>query len=148
MKSCNRSLDPWLQIVKDIRITYRGSVARNNANEAPSTSEVQPGPRTSVLDRGRVANHEPVTPCVRIHVLERKERVVTIAWHDPTSCHYDDQLWHRCAAPRNGVCALSGDEILRGADIFRPWRRKSMPANAHAMILTSALPEVRSVDGA
>jgi hypothetical protein len=73
---------------------------------------------------------------------------VTVAWHDSTSCHYDDQHWHRAKAAHEGICAISGTFIAQGADIYRPSRCSHSPVNAGAMILTDALPPLPKVDGA
>jgi hypothetical protein len=34
--------------------------------------------------------------------------VAIIAWMDPTTCCYGEQLWRRCVARKSGICALSG----------------------------------------
>ncbi|WP_087660293.1 DUF3331 domain-containing protein [Caballeronia terrestris] len=78
--------------------------------------------------------------CLRIRVIEHTDSRATVSWHDPTSCHYDDQHWRRARARHAGVCALSGATVSRGEDIFQPSRRRPPPANAGAMILASALP--------
>jgi hypothetical protein len=82
-------------------------------------------------------------PGARITVIERVGRSVKIAWHDPTACRYGDQCWHRATARRSGVCAITGAPITRGMDIFRPSCAGPAPVNAYAMILASALPDVR-----
>jgi hypothetical protein len=88
--------------------------------------------------------------CVAIGVLDYTDRTATLTWHDPTACHYDDQRWHRAAAQCNGVCAMTGALITRGADVFRPSRRKTSraPRNAGAMILASALLALPLIDPA
>jgi hypothetical protein len=75
-----------------------------------------------------------------VRIVELSERSLTIVWHDPTACSYDDQRWRRSRSRRAGVCALTGAAIRRGQDIFKPSSGKPPPANAEAMILASALP--------
>jgi hypothetical protein len=44
-----------------------------------------------------------------IRILERNGQTsATVAWSDPTSCCYGEQIWRRCIAKKAGVCALSG----------------------------------------
>ncbi|MFT0174038.1 DUF3331 domain-containing protein [Paraburkholderia mimosarum] len=73
-------------------------------------------------------------------IVEWSEKSLTIVWHDPTACSYDDQRWRRTRSTRVGVCAVSGLVIHQGQDVFKPCRSKPSPANAEAMILANALP--------
>ncbi|WP_405044826.1 DUF3331 domain-containing protein [Paraburkholderia sp. USG1] len=69
---------------------------------------------------------------------------VCLSWHDPTLCNYEEQVWTPGLARRSGRCALSGAHIRRGDAVYRPQTRGSTPpANSDAMILTSALEQVR-----
>jgi hypothetical protein len=131
--------DPWkhiLYVLQQDCSSSRGDERKAN-RESPRG---RPG--------GTAAPYFPT--CVKISVLDRTDRTATLAWHDPTSCHYDDQRWHRAAAQCNGVCAMTGALITRGTDIFRPSRRKTnlAPCNAHAMILASALQALPLLDSA
>jgi hypothetical protein len=74
-----------------------------------------------------------------ITVVERPTRTsATIEWRDSTNCYYGAQLWRLVRARRSGVCALSGEPISRGDEIFKPCGRTDA-ANADAMIRTSAM---------
>jgi hypothetical protein len=77
-----------------------------------------------------------------IRIVEWSERSLTIVWHDPTACSYVDQRWTRSKSISAGVCALTGEVIRRGQDIFKPSGSRPPPANAGAMILVSALPVI------
>ena len=78
--------------------------------------------------------------CVRIRIAELSAGTATLSWHDSTACHYEDQKWRRGKARRAGICSLSGQSVMRGADVFRPSRRGVRgPVNSDAMILASAL---------
>ena len=83
--------------------------------------------------------------CVTINVLECSDRIAMIEWIDPTGGHYAEQRWQRSITRRSGICALSGDAIVRGDCVFRPTRRVPAPMNSHAMILARALPIRNSV---
>jgi hypothetical protein len=144
MKPCEGKVDPWLQILgnlRDMSASSTPAVTMRFVEASPGARRKPPAPWYV-----KTAPDPACASNVTINVLDRMERVATIAWHDPTSCHYDDQRWHRCIARRAGVCALTGARIVRGADIFRPSHSRPVPVNAHAMILTSALPEVHRVD--
>jgi Domain of unknown function (DUF3331) len=87
------------------------------------------------LDYRPDAHHQ----CV-IRVLERHGNTgATVAWSDPTSCCYGEQLWRRCVARKRGACALSGKDIAAGDAVYRPRRVGQMPCNSEAMILASVL---------
>jgi hypothetical protein len=75
-----------------------------------------------------------------IHVLERSNSTrVTLAWRDPSHCAYGDQEWYRTRARRSGVCAVSGREIRRGEDVYRPRPTRPLALNADAMIHIAVL---------
>jgi len=99
--------------------------------------------------RGRV-HSEPLpwqetsffSTCVKITVLECCDGFASIEWNDPTQGHYAEQRWQRCIARRNGICALSGESIVRGDCVYQPARKLAKPVNSCAMILARALPIV------
>jgi len=74
----------------------------------------------------------------QIEVLDRPSQFCAlISWRDSTRCSYCYQLWRRCVSKKTGFCALSGDPINRGDEIFRPCVRNTIPLNASAMILAT-----------
>jgi len=94
---------------------------------------------------GRAPSANSTLRTFTVTVLERLAgSLVALSWHDPTLCNYEEQLWSPALAGRSGRCALSGLHISRGDSIYRPRARGGVtPLNADAMILASALPEVR-----
>jgi hypothetical protein len=77
-------------------------------------------------------------PNVHIEVIEHSTPAcAVISWRDSTSCCYGYQVWRQATSRRAGVCALSGAEIRRGDEIFQPYVRYVLPANAAAMILAA-----------
>ncbi|EUC12373.1 DUF3331 domain-containing protein [Paraburkholderia hospita] len=82
-----------------------------------------------------------------IKVLERHgQTVATVAWADSTACCYGEQLWRRCVARRDGICALSGQVIAKGDAVYCPRLVQPVPRNIQAMILASALEAIPSAD--
>jgi hypothetical protein len=78
-------------------------------------------------------------------VEELSNSLFSLCWHDPTLCHYQEQVWMPCAARESGHCALSGKRISRGDAVYRPrLRGPARPLNADAMILASELVKHRS----
>jgi hypothetical protein len=148
MKACAKEANRWALILSKLReaqsfqmhdVLTPAVVGRSYAAGA--------GPRSDhARKQTETRSVLPLSPYAKIYVLDRTERAATITWHDPTACHYDDQRWYRCTASHKGVCAITGALIVRGADIFRPARARSMPVNSDAMILASALPAVSGVD--
>jgi hypothetical protein len=64
---------------------------------------------------------------------------VVIMWLDSTKCRYSEQVWRRTKARSSGYCSLSGAQIRRGDDVYRPNARRAGLVNADAMILVSEL---------
>ncbi|WP_367889679.1 DUF3331 domain-containing protein [Burkholderia sp. L27(2015)] len=74
----------------------------------------------------------------QIEVLDRPSQFCAlISWRDSTRCSYCYQLWRRAVSKKAGFCAISGDPINRGDEIFRPCVRNTIPLNASAMILAT-----------
>jgi len=138
----------WGQILSGLvgGAVFRPNLADRNAGDLDASCS-----GASKTDSSTVtANAEVSCNCLsaNVRVVDRTEQTATVAWHDPTSCHYDDQHWHRAKAAHEGICAISGTFIPQGADIYRPSRCSHSPVNAGAMILTTALPPLPKVDGA
>jgi hypothetical protein len=74
------------------------------------------------------------------NIIERASRgTITVAWRDPTSCRYGDQIWHAGVARKPGVCALSGTCINPGDAVYEPKSMRTPALNAGAMILCSVV---------
>lgn len=140
------SVNTWRKILSGLIVaTNREKVGSQGVlDEVPAHKKGRRRECFSGISLGRVDCND--VGCASILILDRTEKKATIGWHDPTSCYYADQCWTRSVASRVGVCAVSGEIIARGADIFRPSRAKPVPANASAMILTSALPALAQQD--
>ena len=77
-------------------------------------------------------------PAVR--VIDRPSPLsVTLDWRDATKCCYREQLWVAARARVAGRCAMSGEPIAPGDEIFRPRPARPAPRNVNAMILASAI---------
>jgi len=63
---------------------------------------------------------------------------LTVYWRDST-CHYGDQQWRRGRARQCGNCAVTGEPIQVGDDVYRPSARQSTPMNSHEMLLASTV---------
>ncbi|WP_373864432.1 DUF3331 domain-containing protein [Paraburkholderia unamae] len=81
------------------------------------------------------------TPPCRVTVLDRpSSHALTVLWSDACSGHYGEQTWRLVFAKRDALCALTGTEILKGDEVFRPRvKRNSLPANWDRMILASKI---------
>jgi hypothetical protein len=146
MKPCDNKTNLWMQILSGLGDDCSSALSGANAYLIAATREMRRQPPAHLTTHDKIATFAPFSASVKICVLDRTERVATISWQDPTSCHYADQRWHRSTAQHGGVCAVTGAAIARGADIFRPSRASPAPANAQAMILTGALPEPHTTD--
>jgi hypothetical protein len=64
------------------------------------------------------------------------DRMIIVAWQDPTGGRYGDQTWARMLARRDTVCALTGLSVKTGDAVFHPKSlRERRPANAESVIL-------------
>ena len=113
------ALDPWAQTI--FRLT---SLNNGVSFDAPSLRRPFAQP-----DDSRVA----------VKLIERPSTTtVTIEWRDATRCCYGDQVWRAMRARKAGVCAMSGDAIRPGDQVYAP-NPRPVPSNAGAMILASVL---------
>jgi hypothetical protein len=67
-------------------------------------------------------------------------RSVSLSWRDSTGGNYREQRWVLRAARTRGVCALSGQAIVRGDNIYHPVSgSRGAPSNLAQMIRADAL---------
>ncbi|REG49038.1 uncharacterized protein DUF3331 [Paraburkholderia sp. BL6669N2] len=124
-----RRIDPWRQTVLMLSRGPEHSESSGAFPEKNSRSSIRAP--TSGTSRSLY---------VFVSFLERSTpSSVTLAWRDPTSCFYGEQIWRVADARVAGICALSGQLIVRGDRIYHPRQSKPQPANAGAMILESVL---------
>jgi hypothetical protein len=77
-------------------------------------------------------------PCVT--VIDRPSALtVVLDWRDPTKCCYREQRWVSARARVSGRCAMSGEPIEPGDEIYRPRPARPAPRNVSAMVLASAV---------
>jgi hypothetical protein len=68
---------------------------------------------------------------------------VSITWRDSTAANYCEQLWIRRIARSQGVCAITGNSIVRGDAVYGPaGRTAARPANAAQMVLAEAIEDL------
>ncbi|MEA3121726.1 MAG: hypothetical protein QOH33_1281 [Paraburkholderia sp.] len=131
MDSNAGDLDPWgqtlglLALLSGVANAHAESLVNiaHKANQRVPVLRVQPGPGSVVAK-----------------IVERASPgTITVAWRDPTSCRYGDQIWRASVAREPGVCALSGKPITPGDAVFEPKTMRKPALNAGAMILCSAV---------
>lgn len=139
MDSVIDNLDAWQCILGELQAVTCGLSAKSPMLHATrcGAKELSITARPPRSSDNVSRTHSASNASVRI--VELSERSLTIVWHDPTSCSYVDQRWTRSKSGRVGICALSGEDIRKGVDIFKPCGSKPPPANAGAMILVTAL---------
>lgn len=134
------NVDAWQGILRQLRAIT--SDLRDELWRAGGVDYRCPWRRIPVQDSTRASCAETAQAgqTANVRVVEWSDKSLTIVWHDPTACSYDDQRWRRLKSTKDGVCALTGQAIRKGDEVFKPGRSKPPPANAEAMILVSALP--------
>jgi hypothetical protein len=122
-----KNLDPWTRTIT--------LLSMHDHSEPSVTEHYEVRPALDVT---------PQTPCSRarpiVRVIDRPTALsVTLDWRDPTECCYREQLWVAARARVSGRCAMSGESIATGDEIFRPRPARPVPRNVGAMILASAV---------
>jgi hypothetical protein len=140
LTSAPRGQDPWASMLATIHQFSSPPDPLRNPPELSgrprSGGEPYRPPRT---DGGEARTYKVTV------VEELSNSLFSLCWHDPTLCHYQEQVWMPCAARASGHCALSGKHIARGDAVYRPrLRGPARPLNADAMILASELVEHRN----
>lgn len=121
-------LDPWSQTV--------GWLTMQSAGKGARASDSSAARKHAICDA-------PTSAAVRVSVIDRPtSSTATVAWCDPRSCRYGDQVWRASIARQPGTCALSGRSIGRGDAIYRPRACRPSPLNASAMILAAVVEDV------
>jgi hypothetical protein len=133
-------VNPWSQVVSLLSGLSSGG---DITGEEPWRVDCRRGARAERIGKhGKALEAMPVAvPPNRITSIEREsDAYALISWCDPTMCHYVDQVWSRVAARCSGHCALTGQHILRGDQVFKPRARGRLrPVNGDEMILATAL---------
>lgn len=161
-----RLADPWSFVIAGLKDgaeaapNTRGSagaaqppaVAAQDATEEPRQSASRSGRectgrarRGAAADRARAPS--ALAESAVVTFVERfSAKSVSITWRDSTAANYCEQLWIRRIARSQGVCALTGNSIVRGDAVYGPaGRTAARPANAAQMVLAEAIEELESV---
>jgi hypothetical protein len=129
--------DPWSRTLAALLQfnTPPGEFPDEFDHTALHPAPVEPEPATAAPDDRAFS----------VTVLEQlSNALVVIAWHDPTMCNYEEQVWAPALAKHAGWCALSGTRICRGDYVYKPRTRGPIaPLNGEAMILASVLQMIR-----
>lgn len=119
---------------------------------AELASMLDGGTRVPEQGRGNVIGaREPNETGVRANGIDEVARAIVaverlngstvlVSWSDSTRCRYDEQRWVNAKSRRKGRCALSGELVQVGDDVYKPqWRGSKRPGNSAEMILASAM---------
>jgi len=137
--------DPWTTTISRL-----GKPAGQDIKVA-SSDKCDNGPcaaraarRTATVDRKKAQASAGEHSGAVITFVERfGAKSVSITWRDSTAGRYTEQLWVRRIARSRGVCALTGEEIVRGDAVYGPFSRpSSRPRNMSTMILAKLLDDL------
>jgi hypothetical protein len=159
-----RLADPWAFVIAGLKdAKHVGDDAEPVSNEAiESESKVNATARKATEDlrqsaqragrectgrvrRGAAADRARAPSALAksavVTFVERfTAKSVSITWRDSTAANYCEQLWIRRIARSQGVCALTGNSIVRGDAVYGPaGRTAARPANAAQMVLAEAI---------
>jgi hypothetical protein len=161
-----RLADPWTLVIaglKESAVPIQDGAAASKLKDianATATTDSQDSPRRSAPRAGRdcanQARRSAAADRARAPSASAESAVVTfverftsksvsITWRDSTAANYCEQLWIRRIARSQGVCALSGNSIVRGDAVYGPaGRTAARPANAAQMVLAEAIDELEA----
>jgi hypothetical protein len=78
---------------------------------------------------------------ITVHILETSARnKILVSWRESGLCNYTEQTWHLHRAKKTGYCALSGQPVQRGDEVYQPIGK---PVNHDTYILADI---VKSAD--
>jgi len=153
-----RLADPWAFVIAGLKdsaepVSKAAGVSEAKVNAA--SQDVAEEPRQSAsrsgrectgrVRRGAAADRARAPAAVAesavVTFVERfSPKSVSITWRDSTAANYCEQLWIRRIARSQGVCALTGNSIVRGDAVYGPaGRTAARPANAAQMVLAEAI---------
>ncbi|MGU7779051.1 DUF3331 domain-containing protein [Burkholderia sp. PU8-34] len=96
---------------------------------------------------GRMAHPDDLSSVATVRILGRQSiSTISVAWLDPTACHYGEQIWKVCIARHRGICALSHEPIHVGDLVYRPSRLRPKPVNLNFMILAACVEDIQVLD--
>lgn len=132
-------VNPWTQVVS---LLSHLSKQEEKVDATPLSALVRR--RLEVKHRKAIGRQKATSGTghrSKITAIERRnDRSAFISWCDPTRGHYVDQLWIMAKASSVGRCALTGQGIKRGDQVFRPCiRNRSLPSNCNEMVLATAV---------
>ena len=133
-----RLADPWAFVIAGLKdsaepVSKAAGVSEAKVNAA--SQDVAEEPRQSAsrsgrectgrVRRGAAADRARAPAAVAesavVTFVERfSPKSVSITWRDSTAANYCEQLWIRRIARSQGVCALTGNSIVRGDAVYGP----------------------------
>jgi hypothetical protein len=132
--------DPWATTLAAIREFSSPPHQLRNSSD-PSGRPASAGVRL----RPRETDGGDIRTCTVTVVEDLPNSLFALRWHDPTHCHYAEQVWVPSRARSLGRCALSGKNISLGDPVYRPQTRaRAKPLNLDAMILASEMIKART----
>jgi hypothetical protein len=120
-------VDPWTRTIHLLSL--------DDGPQCPVEEPIERPPKRRTSADSNASTWEP---CVTV-VDRPGMSTVVLDWRDPTKCCYREQLWISARARVAGRCAMSGEPIIPGDEIFRPRPARPVPRNVSAMILASAV---------
>jgi hypothetical protein len=127
------STTAWQHILNSLE-----RISVKKGNDTRTTPSPQAGTRARSPTISDILRPARVGPYLEI-VENYSNTVIGVYWSDPQSGRYGEQKWKLGKASGRAVCALSGEQVRRGDEVFRPSMRGQSPANADWVILASAL---------
>lgn len=125
---------PWEQMIAELAAILDGGTRvpeQRGGNVVTAREPNRTGVPASSI--GEVA--EAIVAVERLNAT-----TVLVSWSDSTRCRYDEQRWVNAKSRSKGRCALSGELVQFGDDVYKPqWRGSKRPGNSAEMILASAM---------
>lgn len=158
-----RVADPWAVVIAGLKESAAPAQNETHASDLKDNTSARDTQKTSrhpvsrpgrdcanqarrgaAADRARAPSVSAKSAVVTF--VERfSAKSVSITWRDSTAANYCEQLWIRRIARSQGVCAITGNSIVRGDAVYGPaGRTAARPTNAAQMVLAEAIEELEA----
>jgi hypothetical protein len=132
--------DPWTATISQLEQVSDHTDAEEIVDQNDETGTETPSGKSRRVDTAALRASGYGRNAVVTFVERIGAKAVSLSWRDSTGGNYSEQRWVLRAARTRGVCALTGQAIVRGDNIYHPVSgSRGAPSNLAQMIRAEAL---------
>ena len=135
-----RQGDPWAATISQLEQVSDHAETDELVDQTDETGAETPPGKSRQVDAAALRASGYGRNAVVTFVERIDARAVSLSWRDSTGGNYREQRWVLRAARTRGICALTGQAIVRGDNIYHPVSgSRGAPSNLAQMIRADAL---------